>query len=219
MIIINSIELVDLINLFFYPLQKNSKEKLLLTFNIIGNNIGRRCTCSHLARQWMQTKLFYLLIRLHLPVLRTVTLHLPNGLHCLLIFSLPKFHFLGIEVQLFGKHRNKGYFLLEHEVHLILYGLHMYVCRPACSLREMSILRSIQELAMTWMGDHICLTCNITNPSVESTSWSNGYMDLFHLKNSSEGFGSEDVDLNVPDGLGAFMGYLSDKIFWLLLIV
>jgi hypothetical protein len=44
-------------------------------------------------------------------------------------------------------------------------------------------------------------------------------MDLFHLKNSSEGFGSEDVDLNVPDGFGAFMGYLSAKIFWLLLIV
>jgi hypothetical protein len=38
-------------------------------------------------------------------------------------------------------------------------------------------------------------------------------MDLFHLINSSEGFGSEDVDLDVLDGFGAFIGYLSAKIF------
>jgi hypothetical protein len=43
-------------------------------------------------------------------------------------------------------------------------------------------------------------------------------MDLFHLINSSEGLGIEDVDLDVPDGFGAFIGYLSDKIFWLFLI-
>jgi hypothetical protein len=43
-------------------------------------------------------------------------------------------------------------------------------------------------------------------------------MDLFHLINSSEGLGSEDVDLDMPDGFGAFIGYLSAKIFWLLLV-
>jgi hypothetical protein len=43
-------------------------------------------------------------------------------------------------------------------------------------------------------------------------------MDLFHLINSSEGLGSEDVDLDVPDGFKAFIGYLSAKIFLLLLI-
>jgi hypothetical protein len=68
------------------------------------------------------------------------------------------------------------------------------------------------------MGDHICLTCSITNPSIERTSWSNGCIDFFHLKNSSERLGSEDVDLDMPDGFGAFIGYLSAKIFWLLLV-
>jgi hypothetical protein len=43
-------------------------------------------------------------------------------------------------------------------------------------------------------------------------------MDLFHLIISSEGLGSVDVDLDVPDGFGAFIGYLGAKIFWLLLI-
>jgi hypothetical protein len=43
-------------------------------------------------------------------------------------------------------------------------------------------------------------------------------MDLFHLINSSEGLETEDVDLDVPDGLGALIGYLSAKIFRLLLI-
>jgi hypothetical protein len=43
-------------------------------------------------------------------------------------------------------------------------------------------------------------------------------MDLFHLKNSSERLASEDVDLDVPDEFGAFIGYLSAKIFWLLLV-
>jgi hypothetical protein len=43
-------------------------------------------------------------------------------------------------------------------------------------------------------------------------------MDLFHLINSSEGLGSEDADLDMPDGFGAFIGYLSVKIFWLLLV-
>jgi hypothetical protein len=43
-------------------------------------------------------------------------------------------------------------------------------------------------------------------------------MDLFHLKISSVGFGSEDVDLDMPDGFRAFIGYLSAKIFGLLLV-
>jgi hypothetical protein len=36
--------------------------------------------------------------------------------------------------------------------------------------------------------------------------------------NSFESLGSEDVDLDMPDRFGAFIGYLSAKIFWLLLI-
>jgi hypothetical protein len=68
------------------------------------------------------------------------------------------------------------------------------------------------------MGDHISLTCSITNPSVERMSWSNGCMDLFHLKNSYDRLGSEDVDFGVSDGFEAFIGYLSAKIFWLLLV-
>jgi hypothetical protein len=43
-------------------------------------------------------------------------------------------------------------------------------------------------------------------------------MDLFHLINSSERFGSDDADLDIPDRFGAFIGYLSAKILWLLLI-
>jgi hypothetical protein len=38
-------------SLFSYPLQKDSKGKLILVFNVIGNDVGRRCTCSHLARR------------------------------------------------------------------------------------------------------------------------------------------------------------------------
>jgi hypothetical protein len=34
-------------------------------------------------------------------------------------------------------------------------------------------------------------------------------MNLFHLKNSSEGLGGEDVDLDMPDGFEAFIGHLS----------
>jgi hypothetical protein len=43
-------------------------------------------------------------------------------------------------------------------------------------------------------------------------------MNLFHLINSSEGLGTEDVVLDMPDGFGAFIGYLSAKIFRLLLV-
>jgi hypothetical protein len=99
-----------------------------------------------------------------------------------------------------------------------LYRLDMDVSRPTCSLRVMSILCSIQELTMARTDDHVCLMCSNTNPSVERTSRCNGCMDLFHLINSSEELGSEDVDLDVPDGIGAFIGYLSAKIFLLLLV-
>jgi hypothetical protein len=78
-----------------------------------------------------------------------MALHLLYGLHCLLILSLPEFYFLSSGVQLLGQDSSKGYLLFELEVHLILYGFHVDVCRSACPLREMSILRSIQELAMT----------------------------------------------------------------------
>jgi hypothetical protein len=43
-------------------------------------------------------------------------------------------------------------------------------------------------------------------------------MDLFHLTNSSEGLGTEDVELDVPNWFKAFIGHLSAKIFRLLLI-
>jgi hypothetical protein len=50
----------------------------------------------------MWTELFCLFIRTCLPVLRTVTLHLPNGLHCFFIHSFLEFHFLSSGVQLLG---------------------------------------------------------------------------------------------------------------------
>jgi hypothetical protein len=128
-------------------------------------------------------------------------------------FFLPEFHFFHSGVQLLDKCGSKGYLLFELEVPFILYGLNMDVSRPTCLLREMSILHSIQELTMVRTDDHVCLTCSIPNPSIERTSWCNGCMDLFHLKNSSEGLGSEDVDLDVLDLFGAFIGYLSAKIF------
>jgi hypothetical protein len=132
--------------------------------------------------------------------------------------SLPEFHFFHSGVQLLGKCGSKGYLLLELEVPFILYMLNMDISRPTFSLREMSILRSIQELTMARTDDYVCLTCSITNPSVERTSSYNGCMDLFHLMDSSEGLGSQDVDLNVLDGFEAFVGYLSVKIFRLLLV-
>jgi hypothetical protein len=167
---INSIRLVELMNLFSYPLQKDSKEKLLLAFNIIGIDVDRRCTRSHLARRQMRTKLLCLFIRKCLQVLRIATLHLSNGLHCVFTFSLPKFNFFRSGVQLLGKCGSKGYLLLELEVPFILYMLDMDVSRPAYSLREMSIPCSIQELTMARMDDHVCLMCSITNPNVKRTS-------------------------------------------------
>jgi hypothetical protein len=102
--------------------------------------------------------------------MRIATLHLLNGLYCLFIFSLPELHFFRSGVQLLGKCGSKGYLLLELEVPFILYRLNMDVSRLTCSLREMSILLSIQELTLMRMDDHVCLTCSITNPIVERTS-------------------------------------------------
>jgi hypothetical protein len=118
----------------------------------------------------MWTELSCLFIQKCLQVPRTATLHLLNGLHCLFIFSLPEFHFFHSGVQLLGKCGSKGYLLLEFEVPFILYRLDMDVSRPTCSLREMSILHSIQDLMMARTDDHVCLTCSIMNPSMERMS-------------------------------------------------
>jgi hypothetical protein len=53
----------------------------------------------------------------------------------------------------------------------------------------MGILRSIEELAMIRMSNHISLVSIITNSNVEIASWGDGCMDLLDLKNSSEGLG------------------------------
>jgi hypothetical protein len=44
-------------------------------------------------------------------------------------------------------------------------------------------------------------------------------MDLFHLINSSAGLRSKDIELDMLDRFGAFIGYSSAKIFWFLLVV
>jgi hypothetical protein len=59
---------------------------------------------------------------------------------------------------------------------------------------------------------------SITNSSIEGTSWSDGGMDLLDLKNSLEGVGGEDLDLNMPHGFGAFIRHLSPIIPRLLLV-
>jgi hypothetical protein len=43
-------------------------------------------------------------------------------------------------------------------------------------------------------------------------------MDLLDFKNSSEGLGGEDVDLNMPHGFGAFIHQLNPVILRLLLV-
>jgi hypothetical protein len=68
------------------------------------------------------------------------------------------------------------------------------------------------------MSDHVSLMGGITNSSVEAASWNNGCMDLLNFKNSSEGLGGEDVDLNMPHGFKAFIRHLSSIILQLLLI-
>jgi hypothetical protein len=42
---------------------------------------------------------------------------------------------------------------------------------------------------MAQTSDHVGLAGSITNSSVEGASWSDGCMDLFDLKNFSEGLG------------------------------
>jgi hypothetical protein len=118
-----------------------------------------------------------------------VALQLPVGLHCLLILLLLELHFFCSGVQFLSEHSGKFHLLLELDVPWIGFRLHMDVGRSTSSLRKMGILRSIQELAMMRTSDHVSLMSNITNSSIEGTSWSDGGMDLLGLKNSSEGLG------------------------------
>jgi hypothetical protein len=53
---------------------------------------------------------------------------------------------------------------------------------------------------------------------MEGTPWDDGYMDLLDFKNSSEGLGGKDVDLNMPYGFRAFIRHLSLVIPRLLLV-
>jgi hypothetical protein len=59
---------------------------------------------------------------------------------------------------------------------------------------------------------------SIMNSSIEGTSWGNGVMDLLDLKNSSEGLGGKDVDLNMPHGFRAFIRHFESIVLRLLLI-
>jgi hypothetical protein len=94
----------------------------------------------------------------------------------------------------------------------------MDVGRSTGSLRKVSILYSIQVLTMARMSDHVSLPSSITNSNVEGTSWSDGCMDLLHLKNSSEGLEGQDVELNMSHGFRAFIGHLRPIILRFLLI-
>jgi hypothetical protein len=71
---------------------------------------------------------------------------------------------------------------------------------------------------MTRTSDHVSWTDNITNSSIEGTPWGDGCMDLLDFKNSSEGLGGKDVDLNMPHGFRAFICHLSLVITQLLLV-
>jgi hypothetical protein len=59
---------------------------------------------------------------------------------------------------------------------------------------------------------------SIKNSSIEGTSWGNGGMDLLDLKNSSEGPGGQDVDLDIPHGLESFIHHLCPMVLQLLLV-
>jgi hypothetical protein len=65
----------------------------------------------------------------------------------------------------------------------------MDVGRSSSSLGKVSILHSIQELAMMQMSNHVSLMGGIMKSSIEVASWGNGVMDLLDLKNSSKGLG------------------------------
>jgi hypothetical protein len=94
----------------------------------------------------------------------------------------------------------------------------MDVGRSTSSLGKVRIFRSIQELAMARMSDHVGLAGSIMNSSIEGASWSDGCMDLLDLKNSSERLGGEDVDLEMPHGFEAFIRHLCPIILRLLLV-
>jgi hypothetical protein len=68
------------------------------------------------------------------------------------------------------------------------------------------------------MSDHVSLMGSTMNSSIEVVSWSDGCRDLLNLKNSSKGFGGEDVDLNMPHGFRSFIRHLSPVILRLLLV-
>jgi hypothetical protein len=85
----------------------------------------------------------------------------------------------------------------------------MDVGTSTSSLGKVSILHSIQELAMSRMSNHVSLAGSIMNSSVEGTSWGNGSMDLLDLKYYSKGLGGQDVDLHMSQGFRAFICHLS----------
>jgi hypothetical protein len=68
------------------------------------------------------------------------------------------------------------------------------------------------------MSDHVSLVGNITSSHVEGETWSNDCMDLLDLKNSSDGLGGEDVDLNMPHGFRVFIRHLHQIILRLILV-
>jgi hypothetical protein len=68
------------------------------------------------------------------------------------------------------------------------------------------------------MSDHVSLVSSIRNSSVEVASWGDGYMDLLDLKNTSEGIGGKDVDLDMPHGFRDFICHLSSVILRFLLV-
>jgi hypothetical protein len=94
----------------------------------------------------------------------------------------------------------------------------MDVGSSTSSLGKVGILHYIQELAMTRTSDHVSLASSTMNSHVEGASWSDGCMDLLDFKNSSEGLGGEDVDLNMPHGFGSFIRQLRPIVLQLLLI-
>jgi hypothetical protein len=96
-----------------------------------------------------------------------MVLQLLDDLHCLLILLVPEFHFLSCGVQFLGERRGEIHLLLELEVPRIGYRLHMDIGRSTSSLGKVGIPRSIQELMMAQMSDHVDFTGSITNSSLE----------------------------------------------------
>jgi hypothetical protein len=86
----------------------------------------------------VRTELLCLFIRTRLLVSRTMTPHVPYGLHCFVILPLPKYYFFNGGVQLLGQGTSKGYLLLEIEVPLILYGLRVGAHQTSISCTNMS---------------------------------------------------------------------------------